>query len=439
MRPLKRASAVAALSLLLLISGSGGLHIPRIETAAASYRYDLLTWELSHLPDKWIHKLNSLLPWNSRSRQERLQDLREFFQLGTEIRSLEEQLSELRGTTSEQANDPIVASTPDQNNEAKDLPGLLNELRDRRSQLRAGVEESLESELSAVLSQQGLSSPLGLLPPIDVALSSPPRVLVVSPRDKIDRIKTLLLKPDMPVEEIDLLEDKIFQELNLAALVSGLGGVATFPTIVREDSSLQHAASLTAHEWLHTYWFFRPLGWKPWSWSREMNTLNETAATIGGDELGRLLYAAITGQQPKESPSSSEAPAPDYSELLGEDTFDFNREMRVTRLKVDQLLTLGEVDEAETYMEDRRGVFVENGFHIRKLNQAYFAFHGTYGTSPASVSPIGGEVEQLRSMTDSVGEFIRTMADFGSYQKFTEYLSGNSAEGTVSIPEGPAN
>lgn len=439
MRILKLASAFAVLSLLLLISGSGGMHISRIELAASSHRYNLLTWEASHLPDKWIHKLNTLLPWNSQSRQEKLEDVQRFFQLGTEIGSLEQQLVELRAASSQEGTNPIAASTPDRIIEEKDLSLLLNELRGRLARLKAGVEETLESELSAFLSQQGLSSPIGLLPPVDVALAAPPRVLVVSPRDRIDRIRTLLLKPDMRVEEIEELEDNIFQELDLAALVAGLGGVATFPTIIRGNSSLRHATSLAAHEWLHTYWFFRPLGWKPWNWSREMNTLNETAATIAGNELGIMVYTAITGQKAEDSSSNGEEPAPDKSDLLGANIFDFDREMRATRLRVDHLLAQGKVEEAERYMEARRLLFLDNGVYIRKLNQAYFAFHGTYGTSPASVSPIGGEVEQLRGMADSVGDFIKKMAGFGSYQEFTEYLSRNAAEGTVSIPNGTAD
>ena len=50
---------------------------------------------------------------------------------------------------------------------------------------------------------------------------------------------------------------------------------------------------------------------------------------------------------------------------------------------------------------------------------------------PASVSPIGAEVERVWRASGSVGEFIRTMARFGSYQEFLEHLSGLPEE-----PEG---
>ena len=73
-----------------------------------------------------------------------------------------------------------------------------------------------------------------------------------------------------------------------------IGGVATYPTIVRDDSALRHAINTAAHEWLHAYWIFRSLGWNMFS-SPDMNTLNETAADLAGKELGDRAYESITG------------------------------------------------------------------------------------------------------------------------------------------------
>ena len=55
-------------------------------------------------------------------------------------------------------------------------------------------------------------------------------------------------------------------------------------------------------------------------------------------------------------------------------------------------------------MENRRQFFVKNGYNIRKLNQAYFAFHGTYADTASSISPIGEQVIELRSLTDNLSE-----------------------------------
>ena len=417
MRRLKKASVIVVLSLVILLMGRGEFHLSPVEMAAAPYLYDLMTWEISHLPDKWIHKLWSLLPWDSRSRQERLDELQEFFRIGREIRELEASLVDIKARPSREIGHPGSPGTTYQSEGVEDLQNRLDDARSRVSNIRAGVEETLESEVSAVLVEEGLSSRIGLIfPAVDVALSSPPTVLVISPRDRIERKQTVLLKPDMKVEDIDVLEKRIFQEHDLSAMVTGIGGIATYPTIVRSDSSLHHAAVIAAHEWLHTYWFFRPLGWNMFT-SSQMNTLNETAADLAGRELGDRAYESMTGQKlepPAQSTSISAEP--------DEEAFDFTEEMRKTRLRVDELLAEGKIEYAEAYMEERRQLFVDNRFHIRKLNQAYFAFHGTYAASPASISPIGSEVERLRDTADSLGDFIRTMASFGSYQEFQDHL-----------------
>ena len=59
-------------------------------------------------------------------------------------------------------------------------------------------------------------------------------------------------------------------------------------------------------------------------------------------------------------------------------------------------------------MEQQRQYIVANGYQIRKLNQAYFAFHGTYADSPTSVSPIGAMVRELRAQSATLQEFLAT-------------------------------
>ena len=49
---------------------------------------------------------------------------------------------------------------------------------------------------------------------------------------------------------------------------------------------------------------------------------------------------------------------------------------------------------------------------IRKLNQAYFAFHGSYATGPAATDPIGGKLHLLRQRAGSLAAFVRTVARF---------------------------
>jgi hypothetical protein len=65
---------------------------------------------------------------------------------------------------------------------------------------------------------------------------------------------------------------------------------------------------------------------------------------------------------------------------------------------------------------------VENGYNIRKLNQAYFAFHGAYADKPTSISPIGVELKQLRSQSDSLKDFIETVAAMTNRQELVESI-----------------
>ena len=88
--------------------------------------------------------------------------------------------------------------------------------------------------------------------------------------------------------------------------------------------------------------------------------------------------------------------------------------MRFVRRAALLALAEGKVEEAEAYMEARRQEFVAHGYPLRVLNQAYFAFHGSYGTSPASTDPLGPKLERLRALSPSVGAFLKTVRGFTS-------------------------
>ncbi len=421
MRVFPRALATLLLSALLLFAVTGDLKVSALDLVVLPYRYQLVPWELTHLPDKLYHKLTSYLPWRSVSEEERLENVQEFFTLGERIRSLEDSL--VRGEP------PPDIETP--SSEGSGPTETLRETRGRRSDLQAEAEETLEAYISTVAREEGLDGWLGIIfPPIDVALESPPLLLTISPRHTIRTEESILLRPDIPSEEMEALEDTILHEENMSALVEGLGGVATYPSVVNDRSGLRSAAITSAHEWLHTYWFIRPLGWNYWS-SPEMTTLNETAASLAGREMGLRTYSTMKGE-PYESIDEGGQPAhtgPADHEAPEADTFSFRREMHETRHQVDDLLEQGRIEAAEEYMEARRLVFVEEGYPIRKLNQAYFAFYGTYADNPASVSPIGEEVFRMRDICGSLGDFVRTMSGFDSYEKFKASLASRNCGG----------
>lgn len=402
---------MAFLAFLLLLAGFSEFNPSTIDLAVAPHQYSILDWELGHLPDKWLGKLGEAWPGGSDlSREERIAQAQEFFGLGLELAGLERQLlfPEAAGE-----GRPLAAVA------TRSLQEEIEQIKGRRRIIQADVEETIESEVSRILEGEGLVSPVGVFPPVDVVFSSSPHVLIISPRDRIQRQQTILLSPGLSSEKREEIEGRIFQDENLSALVEDTGGVAVYPSVVTGSFGLHHAVVTTAHEWLHQWLFFRPLGWNFWS-SPEMTTLNETVATVAGEELGDIVFTSLTGEEVVRTPPSSE-PEPDPG------AFDFRAEMHQTRIRAEELLAQGKIEEAEAYMEERRQLFVANGFLIRKINQAFFAFHGTYATSAASISPIGGQVRELRERSTSLEEFLRTVAQFGSYQEFVDYLNSRRA------------
>ena len=393
------------LALLVLAAGHGDFRPSTLDLTVNPYRYSLVRWEVSHFLDKWVHKLADLMPWTSElSRQERIDQAKTFFDLGQRQRALERTLLP-----------PVPGiGDPVSEDQAQVLRAELETIIKERERIRSTVEETIESEVSAVLSQEGFASRVGLIfPPVDTVFSRSPGVLILSPRDRIERLETILMKPGLNDETRGQIENRILREEDLAALVESSGGVAAFPSVVSESGGLHHAIVITAHEWLHHWFFFQPLGQHFWD-NSQMTTLNETAATLGGRAIGDRAFTAMTGEQVIREPQPRSA--------QDQDTFDFDAAMRETRLRTEELLAEGKIEEAEAYMEERRKLMVANGHFIRKINQAFFAFHGSYATSAASISPIDEQLGELRSSTDSLEDFIKTVSTFASYEEFLDHL-----------------
>jgi len=220
------------------------------------------------------------------------------------------------------------------------------------------------------------------------------------------------LKPGISGAVRGELEDLILREDNVSAIIVSTGGVATYPSVVSVSGSLRDALAITAHEWLHHWFFFQPVGQHFWD-NADMTTINETAASIGGEIIGDRAFTAMTGEVVTWEPSA---------EPEDPDAFDFESAMRETLLIAEGLLAEGKIEEAESYMEERRQFIDDNGIFIRKINQAFFAFHGSYATGAASVSPIGDQLEELLDGTDSLEEFLKTIGEFSRFEDLPDYL-----------------
>jgi hypothetical protein len=287
------------------------------------------------------------------------------------------------------------------------------------------VEEIIECQIREVCEELGILNPAAnwlrprvIFPPVNIYLGKPPHLLVVSPRDEILRYRDVLLLPDMTVEEMETIEDEVLA-LGYSALVVGLGGVATYPSYVNDNSGLRFVLHTAAEEWLHQYLAFTPLGFyyvlhilriRP---DYEIAKMNETVAGIVSHEIGNYIYERYYTDN--EDDGNEESPG-------RENDFDFNAAMRETRLTVDKLLAEGKIEEAEQYMDTRREYIEEHGYYIRKLNQAYFAFYGTYAASGTSVDPIGTEFEELRSESASLKAFLDAASGLTSRSELRQAL-----------------
>lgn len=380
----------------------------------SEYIFSLEQWEIAHFPRKWLHRLWELVPGNKPSREERLAILQEYLDISLKA---QKEKNRLEGLLARRGATLSAGAAQEDPAHAREY---LNELLAERKKLRAAAEEAIEAELSAVLAEQGFESRIGLIfPPVDLWFDPRPTIFVVSPRDRIQLWDALLLDPEIKGTERDRMEQRMLDRYNLSALVDNLAGISTYPAIVPDTFPLRFILQTAAHEWLHQYFFFRPLGLNLRT-SADMYTLNETAADMAGRELGDMVFARMGGDL--------SVSARDY---LSDEERDpnFTREMRATRLHTEELLAQGKVEEAEEYLKQRWWFFYLRGYGLRKLNQAYFAFRGNYGESSASVSPISSQLKEFRAFYPSVGEFVKAISRISSYQQFLDTLERLKAEG----------
>jgi hypothetical protein len=351
---------------------------------------------------RWLPSALLLLPWLAAplvpANEARLRDLAapsSFHLLDWETVHLGERIGRLWDGV---MSDSSASSAPSDSNTLRRYFGA----RARQPELRSDAEVAMERVVARAYRDAGVSQsePLavkGLFPPVLVALTAPPNVLVVSPRTELRVIDSSVLQ-SMEVAAQERLEASA-DSTGVSALVAPIGGLATYPSMVLEEDSPARVLSAVAHEWMHQYLIFYPLGAGYWN-NQETREINETTADMIGQEVGSQLASSLGLAPPARQP----APA----STSGSSAFDFRAFMRDTRGQTEQLLAAGQVDAAEAYMRSRRDELQGHGYYIRKLNQAYFALYGSYGegfaASPAN--PIAGLLHTLRDRSPTLGEFI---------------------------------
>ncbi len=317
----------------------------------------------------------------------------------------------------------------DKESASKSTRAELATQQNRQTQLAPLAEAVLQDQVSQILAENGLTAVGQPIPNVWYHATALPMALIVSPRDRIEQTANISINMDISVDEQAALESKVDTGLNASSLVVHIGGVGVYPTMVMRSTDKRWLLSTVAHEWIHNYLTLRPLGIL-YSESPELRTMNETTASIAGDEIGNLVierfYPELMSAShprpglisaPFEHPKPVDIPSP---------PFDFREQMRETRVTVDAMLAEGKIEKAEAYMEERRLLFLQNGYLLRKINQAYFAFFGAYADSPggaAGEDPVGPAVRALREQSDSLADFVNTISWMTKFEQLQKVVN----------------
>ncbi|NQT31160.1 MAG: hypothetical protein HQ588_02400 [Deltaproteobacteria bacterium] len=370
-----------------------------LKSIVKPYQFSIAQWEFKALPDE----VNDYVFNKGERAEDEVGVVIEYFNLIEQIKSLEAEIAAINAGY--KAGD------------SASLEAELDRLQPQKTALTDEVERVIAMQIREVLAEQDIYHPLDNyikwrvgFPPLIFRLEPPPHLLVVSPRDRIESLKEIHLQQDLSVAAMESIE-KQADKLGVSSLVVGLGGLGTYPTFIIDTASLQFTIETATHEWLHNYLAFKPLGFlylldlTGISPNYEIATINETVVGMVSKEIGAIVYQKFYS----DYENSPHAP-------VEEPELDFNQEMREIRQTVDTYLAQGEISQAEEYMEQKQQYLASMGYYIRKLNQAYFAFHGTYADSPTSISPIGAELKQLREQSASLKDFLGTVAAMTSRQ-----------------------
>ncbi len=369
-------TATGALVGITLVVGALSLR-----DARAGDSFDLVRWELNTLPNRWL----AVIAERFGSRPDDDEVIRAYFDL--------------------EPDDPA------------------------RARYENDVERIVEGRIDRVLDDLGISArvalPGSVFPPVDLELATSPQVLVTSPRSVIRRERTDLLRPDLDLDHALRIEVEASGE-DTSALVVPSGGVATYPAIVSDRSSYAGMLGTSAHEWVHHYLAFYPLGFNYYD-SGDLKAMNETVADIVGEEIAGIVldrWGDPTAVEVPVAPRPVEPPSP---------AVDRDAVLRDLRLEVDALLAAGRIEEAERRMDQVRQELEDAGYYIREINQAYFAWYGTYAARPDATDPLGGYLREIRGRTGSLPAFLAAIRGWTSRAQVEEGLV--ELGGTLQPPE----
>jgi hypothetical protein len=387
----------------------------RLNVISSDLTFSFASWEIKALMRKIAFGL--LAPQRFMDEDTRARFVLDYLAKIREAQYLSEQIK--RAYADPDIENPKAASQAERE--------TLNDLRDQMRRQSLGAEAILGEHVGQILTQGGFGGLEQILPPVSGTFTPLPHILTVSPRAYIESFYQQTLIPGLTATEQDHIETQIEHDLpDLSAYTTAIGGLAAYPAMLLENGAIDWVADTMAHEWVHHYLIFRPLGWEYFD-NAEARTINETTASLIGEWAGqevilRFYSEHLDRTKPLPNPLNDEESTEVQTEVPPR--FDFRAEMRETRVRVDELLAKGKITEAEDYMETRRQYFIAHGYNLRRLNQAYFAFHGAYASQPgaAGQDPIGPAVRQLWAVSHNPRTFARSIAPITTLSALKDLL-----------------
>jgi hypothetical protein len=411
----RRRRRIARLLLFLfLFFGLGAASVPpeqdlltQADRITATDQFDFIDWESRAIAGEIRRRLTppSLPP--TETEQQTL--VQKFLDLEANSRQRKDEINRFYA---------ISGSAPNTSPQVIVLEQELAQVKAAQVEIAPQVETLLARQVETVLQIEGFELAGRVFPPVAFRLVDPPTALILSPRNRIENQHFTGLQPGLDNGRRFEIEEMLDRRGDVSSYITNVGGLGSYPTMVINTSNLSTLIDIAAHEWTHNYLFTFPtnVAWGYQTYPR-LTTINETTATLVAGEISRKVitryYPAWIDRLP---------PVDDTGIPLPPEPSEFDQAMRRIRQQVDQLLAEGKIDEAEAYMEVERLKLVEKGYNLRKLNQAYFAFHGSYAFGPASIDPTGSQLRQLRAASPSLKIFLDRVGWLNSYGDHLAWL-----------------
>ncbi len=392
-------AAGAILGAALLVSGPSAANDLewRLGHVARGDGFNLWTWEIETLANREYQAIANSPP------SDQVDVVKQYFRLSAEA-------DQARGERdSAWAQQAVLGSTT----RLAETQGRVDALEAQLAVLRPTVEATVSSEIEAELRRQQMRDSLvtwhalpgppffrpTVIPGVFFQLGQLPDLLVVSPRDRIALVGSVLLRPGLSPKEIDSLE-RGADGLDVSSVVTGIGGLAAYPSMLPDTSSPRDLLVTVSHEWTHHYLALQPLG-QAYFASYDMRVINETVADMVGHEVGGAVYETIYPAGPAATP------APPPAAPVAAVPPDFGTLMRQIRTTVEGYLAKHDVAGAEAYMRQQQVELGRQGYYVRRLNTAYLSFFGSYS---GSANPYETRLRLLRSHTGSLAAFLTEVA-----------------------------